>query len=144
MKINNKFYRWAEKELHNLNRLKKCFIACPEVVILKKHIFIMSFIGEDSLPAPKLKEAVLSDSELIMAYEEIVEIMVKMYNEARLVHADLSEYNILWFKHKCWIIDMAQSVEPCHPSAFELLLRDCANISNFFSKKGVSGVRHIL
>lgn len=104
----------------------------------------MSFIGEDSRPAPKLKEAILTDAELIMAYEEVVDIMVKMYKDARLVHADLSEYNILWFDQRCWIIDMAQSVEPCHPSALEFLLRDCANISNFFSKKGVSGVDIIL
>jgi RIO kinase 3 len=89
----------------------------------------MGFIGRDMVPAPKLKEAILSEAELIVAYDEIVEIMSKLYNEARLVHADLSEYNILWYEDKCWIIDVAQSVEPSHPGALEFLMRDCDNIS---------------
>ncbi|CAO1365075.1 unnamed protein product [Diamesa serratosioi] len=129
---------WAEKEKHNLTRLKKCGILCPDVIVQKKHILVLSFIGENTRPAPKLKEARLSDAELIVAYEEIVGIMKKMYKEARLVHADLSEYNILWHENKCWIIDMAQSVEPIHPSALEFLMRDCGNITNFFEKRGVT------
>ncbi|XP_055634727.1 serine/threonine-protein kinase RIO3 [Toxorhynchites rutilus septentrionalis] len=132
---------WAEKELHNLNRMKKYGILCPEIVTLKNNILVMSFIGENSIPAPKLKEADLNEAQLICAYEEIVEIMHKLYNEARLVHADFSEYNILWFNEQCWIIDVAQSVEPGHPGALEFLMRDCDNISTFFSKKGVTGVK---
>lgn len=132
---------WAEKELHNLNRLKKAQIACPEVVLLKKHVLIMSFIGRDSQPAPKLKEAKLSNAEWICVYEEIVEIMCKMYREARLIHADFSEYNILWYDSKPIIIDVAQAVEPIHPAALEYLMRDCDNITNFFAKKGVPAVK---
>ena len=90
----------------------------------------MSFIGHNHNAAPKLKNARLSDAELSCAYEEIVEAMYKLYNEAKLVHADLSEYNILWYEGKCWLIDVAQSVEPEHPSALEFLMRDCTNIVN--------------
>ena len=125
---------WAEKELHNLHRMKRAEIPCPEVVVLKKNILIMSFIGKDMVPAPKLKEAILSDAELSVAYEEIVEIMIKLYNDARLVHADLSEYNILWYDGICWIIDVAQSVEPSHPGALEFLMRDCDNICTVSQK----------
>jgi RIO kinase 3 len=132
---------WAEKELHNLNRLKKAEILCPDVVALKKHVLVMSFIGKDSRAAPKLKEAALSVAELICAYDEIVQIMCKMYQEAKLVHADFSEYNILWWDGKLWVIDVAQAVEPIHPSALEFLMRDCANITNFFSKRGVPDVK---
>uniref|UniRef100_U5EX34 Serine/threonine-protein kinase RIO3 n=1 Tax=Corethrella appendiculata TaxID=1370023 RepID=U5EX34_9DIPT len=133
--------QWAEKELHNLNRMKKHGINCPNAIILKKNILIMSFIGVNAIPAKKLKEAFLSAAELILAYEEIVEIMWKLYNEARLIHADLSEYNILWFDEKCWIIDVAQSVEPGHPAGLEFLMRDCGNISTFFTKRNVPNVK---
>lgn len=102
---------------------------------------MMSFIGDNNIAAPKLKTANLSAAELIMAYEEIVDTMVRLYNEANLVHADLSEYNVLWHDGKCWIIDVAQAVEPGHPGAHEFLMRDCANISTFFTRKGVSGVK---
>uniref|UniRef100_A0A182IVQ1 Inhibitor of growth protein n=1 Tax=Anopheles atroparvus TaxID=41427 RepID=A0A182IVQ1_ANOAO len=132
---------WAEKELRNLNRIKRVGIPCPDVVALKKNVLVMSFVGENLVPAPKLKEALLSEAQLIVAYEEIVQIMHTLYKEARLVHADLSEYNILWHDERCWIIDVAQSVEPGHPGALEFLMRDCDNISTFFTKRGVHGVK---
>lgn len=119
---------WAEKEMHNLIRMHNVGINCPEVVILKKHLLVMSFIGENNKAAPKLKDAFLSSAEWIAAYDEIVEAMHKLYNEAKLIHADLSEYNVLWYDGKCWFIDVAQAVEPQHPSALEFLMRDCSNI----------------
>lgn len=121
---------WAEKEMHNIMRMQSVGINCPDVVILKKHVLVMSFIGDNHNAAPKLKDARLSQTELSSAYEEVVAAMYKLYNEANLIHADLSEYNILWYDNKCWIIDVAQSVETEHPSALEFLLRDCGNIIN--------------
>lgn len=120
---------WAEKEMHNLMRMQKSGINVPDVIGLKKHVLVMSFIGNNHMPAPKLKDAILSSAEWILAYEQVIEMMHKLYNEAKLVHADLSEYNILWYQEKCWFIDVSQSVEPGHPSALEFLMRDCANIS---------------
>lgn len=142
-KQNNRtvIFMWAEKEMHNLMRMQKIGINCPEVIALKKNLLLMSFIGSNNVAAPKLKNAILSDAELILAYEEVVDFMVRLYNEANLVHADLSEYNILWHEGKCWLIDVAQAVEPGHPSALEFLMRDCGNISTFFTRKGVSGVK---
>uniref|UniRef100_A0A1A9UR86 Serine/threonine-protein kinase RIO3 n=1 Tax=Glossina austeni TaxID=7395 RepID=A0A1A9UR86_GLOAU len=128
---------WAEKEMFNLMRIKKVGINCPEVVILKKHVLVMSFIGDQNRAAPKLKDALLSYSEWCVAYDEVVDAMHKLFNEAKLVHGDLSEYNILWHNGKCWFIDVAQSVEPHHPNALEFLMRDCNNIITFFARKGV-------
>lgn len=132
---------WAEKEMHNLMRMQKFGINCPQVITLKKNLLVMSFIGSNNIAAPKLKNAILSDAELICAYDEVVNIMCTLYNDCKLVHADLSEYNILWHDEKCWLIDVAQSVEPGHPSALEFLMRDCDNISTFFTRKGCPEVR---
>ncbi|KAK5275385.1 Serine/threonine-protein kinase rio1, partial [Cryomyces antarcticus] len=54
-----------------------------------------------------------------------------------LVHADLSEYNILYHQRKLWIIDVSQSVEHDHPRSLEFLRMDIKNISDFFRRKGV-------
>lgn len=54
--------------------------------------------------------------------------MIKMFRGCHLVHADLSEYNILWYEEKCWIIDLGQAVEPTHPHALHFLHRDCSNV----------------
>uniref|UniRef100_A0AAX7UH35 Serine/threonine-protein kinase RIO3 n=1 Tax=Astatotilapia calliptera TaxID=8154 RepID=A0AAX7UH35_ASTCA len=129
---------WAEKEMHNLGRMKKAEIPCPEVVLLKKHILVMSFIGKDHVPAPKLKDAMLNSEDLKNAYYQVLHVMQQLYQECNLVHADLSEYNMLWHEGKVWLIDVSQSVEPTHPHGLEFLFRDCRNVSTFFQKRGVS------
>ncbi|XP_060949718.1 serine/threonine-protein kinase RIO3 [Limanda limanda] len=129
---------WAEKEMHNLNRMKKAEIPCPEVVLLKKHILVMSFIGKDHVPAPKLKDAILGSEDMKNAYYQVLHIMQQLYQECNLVHADLSEYNMLWHEGKVWLIDVSQSVEPTHPHGLEFLFRDCRNVATFFQKRGVS------
>jgi len=63
-----------------------------------------------------------------------------MYQKCKLIHADLSEYNMLWHENKVWFIDVSQSVEPFHPHALEFLHRDCTNVVEFFTKCGVPNV----
>ena len=46
-----------------------------------------------------------------------------MYSKCKLVHADLSEYNILYWGRKIQVIDLGQAVEITHPSAADFLLR---------------------
>ncbi|RWS29775.1 serine/threonine-protein kinase RIO3-like protein [Leptotrombidium deliense] len=127
---------WAEKEMTNLNRIRRQGILCPNVVILKKHILVMTFIGKGK-PAPTLKDAKLNETQLKTAYDQTVDIMKKLYTKCDLVHADLSEYNLLWFENHVWVIDVSQSVFTDHPNALKFLLRDCYNISNFFKKQGL-------
>jgi len=133
-------HMWAEKELHNLTKMAKGGIRVPEAVLLKKHVLVMSFIGEEGRPAPKLKDAAdrMSENDLLTAYGQVVEMMTQLYNVCHLVHADLSEYNILWWDKECWFIDVSQAVEPIHPNGLDFLFRDCTNICNFFSKRGLS------
>ena len=130
-------HMWAEKELHNLSKMLKHGVNVPEPILLKKHVLVMSFIGDEGSPAPKLKEAQLDSAQWQIAYEDVKTTMKVLYNDCHLVHADLSEYNILWHNNECHYIDCSQSVEPNHPNGLEFLLRDCRNISDFFTKKGV-------
>lgn len=53
-----------------------------------------------------------------------------MYNEAHLIHADLSEYNILWHKNTCYFIDVSQAVEHEHENAYQFLYDDCKHITH--------------
>lgn len=131
---------WAMKEVANLNRMKKFNIPCPIVQLLKKHVLVMSFIGEDRNPAQKLKDARLSLADLEDAYDQVLLVLKKLYRECGLVHADLSEYNMLWWHDKVWIIDVSQAVDITHPKALEFLHRDCSHVSNFFLKNGVHSV----
>ena len=60
--------------------------------------------------------------------------MKHMYTDCHLIHADLSEYNMLWFKGNIYFIDVGQAVESSHPHGLEFLYRDCSNVSHFFSR----------
>ncbi|KAF2897061.1 hypothetical protein ILUMI_09113 [Ignelater luminosus] len=139
--IKKTIHLWAEKEMRNLFRLQKAGIFCPEPIALKRHVLVMSFIGEDHHPAPKLKYAAMKTEEYDLAYNQVVEAMVNLYNKARLIHCDLSEYNILWHDRQCYLIDVSQSVEPTHTDAFCFLFRDCENITKFFSHKHVPNMK---
>lgn len=55
-------------------RMKKAEIPCPEVVLLKKHILVMSFIGKDHVPAPKLKDVVLSSEDMKRAFYQVLHV----------------------------------------------------------------------
>lgn len=60
-----------------------------------------------------------------------------MYTQCHLIHADLSEYNMLWYQGNIYFIDVGQSVEPSHPNGLEFLYRDCCNVSSFFMRAGL-------
>jgi len=128
---------WAEKEMRNLNRLNSAGILSPTPVLLRLHVLVMSFIGKESWAAPRLKDAVLSESKMRECYFEIVLTMRKMYQVCKLVHGDLSEYNILYHEGHLYIIDVSQSVELDHPRALDFLREDCLHVSDFFRKNGV-------
>jgi RIO kinase 1 len=61
-----------------------------------------------------------------------------LYQECKLIHADLSEYNMLFYEGKVWVIDVSQSVEHDHPHALDFLRRDITNVNDFFSKRRVN------
>ena len=50
------------------------------------------------------------------------------------MHADLSEYNLLYTRDELWLIDVSQSVEHDHPMSLEFLWWDIININDFFEK----------
>lgn len=129
---------WAEKEMRNLVRLHNAKLNVPEPIILRSHVLVMSFMGDQGWPSPKLKDVEISQSTARTLYRECVVMMWKMFNICKLVHADLSEFNLLYHQGNVVIIDVSQSVEHDHPHAFEFLRKDCTNISDFFRKKGVA------
>ncbi|KAL1129195.1 hypothetical protein AAG570_013725, partial [Ranatra chinensis] len=129
---------WAEKEMRNLVRMKAADLPVPDPILLRSHVLVMAFIGKDGWPAPKLKDAEMSTSKACKLYRDCITMMWKIFNKCKLVHADLSEFNLLYHNGEVYIIDVSQSVEHDHPHALEFLRKDCTNITEFFRKKEVA------
>lgn len=128
---------WAEKEMRNLRRLQAAGIPCPEPVLLKLQVLLMTFIGDKKgWPAPRLKDADFGEEEVPELYRECIKLLRRLYQECRLVHADFSEYNLLYHEGHIIVIDVSQAVEVEHPHALEFLRMDCMNILKFFRSKG--------
>jgi RIO kinase 3 len=68
----------------------------------------------------------------------LFQLLKRIYHECKLIHADFSEYNLLWFDNTVYVIDVAQSVEPHHPNAYTFLLRDCTNVATYFSRRSLN------
>ncbi|MDR7665999.1 serine protein kinase RIO [Methanosarcina sp. Z-7115] len=139
---NNKrdiIFAWTRKEFQNLKRAKSAGVRVPEPMLAEKNILIMEFMGENGVSYPLLKNTPLEGDEIKLVYDTIVEYMRLLYKEANLVHADLSEYNILIDPNDVTpiFIDMGQSVTLEHPNAREFLYRDVQNILRFFSRYGI-------
>lgn len=129
---------WAEKEMRNLKRLQACGIPCPEPLLLKLQVLVMSFIGDSQgWPAPRLKDAIFGEEEAAVLYGECIRLLRRLYQECRLVHADFSEYNLLYHDGHIVVIDVSQAVEVEHPHALEFLRLDCMNILKFFRARGI-------
>ncbi|KAI3874762.1 hypothetical protein MKW98_019335 [Papaver atlanticum] len=157
---------WAEKEMRNLMRLKAAGIRCPTPILLRLHVLVMEFIGKSGWAAPRLKDANLSEDKMRECYVQILMVMRNLYQKCKLVHGDLSEYNILYYElspvaylriesnflffyqvfiyvffpnlqGNLHIIDVSQSVDLDHPLALDFLREDCVHVSDFFKKNGV-------
>lgn len=128
-------YAWAQKEFKNLQRAMDAGVRVPEPIAVSKNVLIMSFIGKNGVSALLLKEVSLKNPRQV--YRRLLTYVKKLYQKAKLVHADLSEYNIMIWKNAPVLFDVAQAVTLEHPMADQFLRRDLRNLYKYFKKLGV-------
>lgn len=66
---------WAEKEIRNLHRMFLSRVPCPTPIFLRSHVLMMEFLGSDGWPAPKLKDAVLTQEQYEKGYIQVFTIL---------------------------------------------------------------------
>lgn len=135
-------YAWARKEFRNLKRMMEAGVRVPKPIAVYRNVLVMEFIGENCRRAPLLVELAKPEPQLDVEewtkiFNTVYDYMVKMYQKAKLVHADLNEYNIMYWKEEPVIIDVSQAVPIHHPYADEFLRHDIQQIRRFFSSVGV-------
>lgn len=125
---------WARKEFKNLERASKAGVNCPEPLAVRNNVLVMSFVGDDFIPAPRLTDVDIENARLIC--DKVVMFIKLLYRKAQIVHGDLSEFNILLWNGEPYLIDFSQSVVADHPNARQFLERDVKNICKYFKKIG--------
>ena len=154
---------WAEKEYRNLIRANRAGVPVPTPIMQEENVLFMRFLGEEGWPSPQLREVDIKkgSKKWTALYGQVMVAVRRLYHIARLVHGDLSEYNILLCpssiieNNSIWerkedkskeeddseleivLIDLGQAVERQHPSARELLVRDLSMVRAFFVRQGI-------
>ena len=123
-------FAWAQREYRNLLKVREIGIRAPTPIALKENILVMELVGNNKL-APKLKDLLPKSPSKF--YKKVAECMKKLHKN-RLVHADLSEFNILNYNENPVFIDFSQCTPLDAPNANELLERDIKNIARFFKR----------
>ncbi|MEJ7584021.1 MAG: RIO1 family regulatory kinase/ATPase [Acidimicrobiales bacterium] len=128
--------RWVGHELDTMRTLWQAGADVPYPVQLFEDGMLMELIGDAAQAAPRLVSARLSPEELATAFEQLVENL-RILAGASIVHADLSPFNVLWWRGRISIIDLPQATDLLlNPNGFELMHRDVVRMCEWFTRKG--------
>jgi len=120
----------AKREMRALRLAYAHGVSVPEPIARNRHVLVMGIIeGAELAEVAELPEpgAVLAD---------VLENVRRAYLGAGIIHADLSEFNIIIRPDaSVLIIDWPQFVYKDHPNARWLLERDVKNVLKFFKRK---------
>lgn len=137
---NNKFAKklkhkiWVKREFFMLEKLFNRGALIPKPILQVENAIFMELLGDEYIVAPRLCDISLNNDEAKKARDLIFK-NIELFWDSGIVHADLSEYNILWWKDNPYIIDFPQSIDVrTHPNSKEIFDRDLKNITKYFSK----------
>jgi RIO kinase 2 len=120
----------AEKEFQALKLVFLKRVAVPKPIDQNRHVIAMGMI--DGAELAEWREIPRPERVL----KQILLNIRKAYLKAGVIHADLSEYNVILKPNMhILIIDWPQYVTKQHPNAQQLLTRDVRNILQYFERK---------
>ena len=125
---------WVQREYRNLLKAREANVNVPTPFTFSNNVLVLEFIGEKGSIAPKLKDSYPANPSQFL--DKIVSNM-KRLNDAKLVHADLSAFNILNYNENPVFIDFSQCTSLESSRAQEYLDRDIKNICIFFGRYGL-------
>jgi RIO kinase 1 len=126
-------FLWVRKEFKNLQLAESAGIRVPKPIAFHKNVLAMEYVGDPPNPAPTFAEVEVDVED----YDWTFDIIQTLYKKGRLVHADLSEFNIFKRGGERILFDMGSAVLASHPQSDTFLRRDITNMVRFFRKRGI-------
>ncbi len=117
----------AQREFEALTSLYDSVVV-PKPIAHNRHVIVMRLINGRELGSTTLGHPATVLKNIM--------VQVKSAYDCGVIHADLSEYNVIvCTTEKVALIDWPQWVPVSHPNADELLSRDIGNILSYFARK---------
>lgn len=120
----------AEREFRALKLVFPHGVAVPEPISQNRHVLVIGMIeGAELAECKEIPEPKKILNEILLNVR-------RTYLKVGVIHADLSEYNVILKPDThVLIIDWPQYVTRDHPNADRLLTRDIRNILRFFMRR---------
>lgn len=130
--------QWATAEFAALCQLHLAGVPVPYPVQILGTELLLEFIGDpDGTAAPRLAETRPSGDDLVALWDQLV-TMLRIMASLGMAHGDLSAYNLLVHEGRIIMIDLPQVIDViAHPRGAEFLERDAANVSRWFTARGL-------
>jgi RIO kinase 1 len=126
---------WQSVEVDTLYRLADAGVRVPKPYGFFQGVVLMELLVDaDGNAAPRLNDVSLSQELAIEYHDVMIRQIVRMLC-AGVIHADLSEYNVLVNAEGPVIIDLPQAVDAAgNNNASSMLQRDVDNMRTYFSR----------
>jgi RIO kinase 1 len=128
---------WVNYEYEALCALYDAGADVPEPYASDDRALLMEYVGDGSAPAQQLQYVKLTPEEAPALWDRLL-WNVGLWLSNNQVHADLSAFNVLYWRGKLKVIDFPQAVDPrFNRSARSLLERDLRNLAKYFERYGL-------
>jgi len=137
------FSTWIGRERETLEALHGAGANVPRPLTQLGTAFLMAWIGDEEEAAPQLRQVRLDSPRKAARIFDFLVGQVELWLAHDVVHGDLSEYNVLFWRGRPVVIDFPQAVDPrFNRNAYALLQRDLANLAHHFERFGVHRDAH--
>ncbi len=130
---------WIQTEFDTLSRLWSAGAPVPNPVQMRDNELMLEYLGDEEEAAPRLVHATSGrDREQVADLFRQTADALRIISSCRIVHGDLSVYNLLVWDDRVFVIDFPQAVDPLlNTDGLRLLERDVRNLCKWFDGRGV-------
>lgn len=128
---------WLMHEFTTMQTLYGAGASVPMPIASGENAILMTYYGDDVIPAPTLSEVKLEPDEAQQVFNEVLR-NIELLLQHGWIHGDLSAYNLLYWEGAVTMIDFPQvTAAKTNSNAQTILTRDVERVCAYFTDQGV-------